>query len=444
MTQFDPRALRVLERLEQAGHRAVLVGGCVRDGLLGLAPHDYDAATDALPEQVEAVFRDLRRVETGLKHGTVTLLAEGLPVEVTTFRREGAYSDHRRPDTVAFTPSLEEDLARRDFTVNAMAWGREGLHDPFGGRADLEAGLIRCVGDPGLRFQEDALRLLRGLRLAAQLDFSLHPDTAAAIRRNLPQLTHVAWERISAEFVRLICSPAAGRVLLDFPDAAGWVIPELGPCVGFDQRNPHHRYDVYTHSVKTMEGVSLTPALRLAALLHDVGKPPSFSLDGQGVGHFYGHPGVSARLAEEALLRLRLDNAARERVLLLIARHDLPVEPTRQWVGRWLSRLGEEAFFQLMELKGADGRACGTPADGREAARREAEALARQVLAERPCLTLKELAVDGRDAMAAGLEGPDIGRALRALLEQAAEGTLPNERAILLRRLEQLAGPQKG
>ena len=444
MTQFDPRALRVLERLEQAGHRAVLVGGCVRDGLLGLAPHDYDAATDALPEQVEAVFRNLRRVETGLKHGTVTLLAEGLPVEVTTFRREGAYSDHRRPDTVAFTPSLEEDLARRDFTVNAMAWGREGLRDPFGGRADLEAGLIRCVGTPDLRFQEDALRLLRGLRLAAQLDFSLHPDTAAAIRRNLSQLTHVAWERISAEFVRLICSPAAGRVLLDFPDAAARVIPELGPCLGFDQRNPHHRYDVYTHSVKTLEGVSPTPALRLAALLHDVGKPPSFTLDGQGVGHFYGHPGVSARLAEEALLRLRLDNAARERVLLLIARHDLPVDPTRQWVGRWLSRLGEEAFFQLMELKGADGRACGAPADGREAARREAEALARQVLAERPCLTLKELAVDGRDAMAAGLEGPDIGRALRALLEQAAEGTLPNERAILLRRLEQLAGPQKG
>ena len=439
MTQFDPRALRVLERLEAAGHRAVLVGGCVRDGLLGLVPHDYDGATSALPREILSACSEFRCVETGIAHGTVTVLCQGLPVEVTTFRREGAYSDHRHPDRVAFTASLEEDLKRRDFTVNAMAWGPEGLTDLFGGQEDLQKGLVRCVGSPDLRFQEDALRLLRGLRLAAQLDFSLHPDTADAIRRHLPQLSHVAWERISAEFVRLLCSPAAGRILLDFPDAAVQVIPELGPCVGFDQRNPHHRYDVYTHSVRTLEAVSPVPALRLAALLHDVGKPPSFSLDERGVGHFYGHPKVSARLAEEALLRLRLDNATRERVLLLVARHDLPVEPTRQWVGRWLSRLGEEAFFQLMELKAADGLACGTPADGREAARREAEALARQVLGERPCLTLKDLAVNGRDAMAAGLEGPEIGRVLRALLERTAEGALPNERAALLAALEALA-----
>ena len=439
MTQFDPRALRVLERLEAAGHRAVLVGGCVRDGLLGLVPHDYDGATSALPREILSACSEFRCVETGIAHGTVTVLCQGLPVEVTTFRREGAYSDHRHPDRVAFTASLEEDLKRRDFTVNAMAWGPEGLTDLFGGQEDLQKGLVRCVGSPDLRFQEDALRLLRGLRLAAQLDFSLHPDTADAIRRHLPQLSHVAWERISAEFVRLLCSPAAGRILLDFPDAAVQVIPELGPCVGFDQRNPHHRYDVYIHSVRTLEAVSPVPALRLAALLHDVGKPPSFSLDERGVGHFYGHPKVSAQLAEEALLRLRLDNATRERVLLLVARHDLPVEPTRQWVGRWLSRLGEEAFFQLMELKAADGLACGTPADGREAARREAEALARQVLGERPCLTLKDLAVNGRDAMAAGLEGPEIGRVLRALLERTAEGALPNERAALLAALEALA-----
>lgn len=443
MTQFDPRALRVLERLKEAGHQAVLVGGCVRDGLLGLAPHDYDAATSALPQEILSACSQFRCVETGIAHGTVTVLCEGLPVEVTTFRREGTYSDHRHPDQVAFTSSLEEDLKRRDFTINAMAWGPEGLTDLFGGQEDLNKRQVRCVGCPDLRFQEDALRLLRGLRLAAQLDFSLHPDTADAIRRNLPQLSHVAWERISAEFVRLICSPAAGRILLDFPAAAVQVIPELGPCVGFDQRNPHHRYDVYTHSVKALEAVSPVPALRLAALLHDVGKPPSFSLDGQGVGHFYGHPKVSTRLAEEALLRLRLDNHTRERVLLLIARHDLPVEPTRQWVGRWLSRLGEEAFFQLMELKAADGLACGTPADGREEARKQAEALARQVLGERPCLTLKELAVNGRDAMAAGLTGPDIGRVLRTLLEQVAEGTLPNERTVLLQRLEQLAKAKK-
>lgn len=442
MTQFDPRALQVLTRLRRAGHRAVLVGGCVRDGLLGLAPHDYDAATSALPGEILSACSDLRCVETGIAHGTVTVLCDGLPVEVTTFRRESTYSDHRHPDQVAFTSSLEEDLKRRDFTINAMAWDTEGLIDLFGGREDLRRRQVRCVGSPELRFREDALRLLRGLRLAAQLDFSLHPDTAAAIRRTLPQLTHVAWERISAEFVRLLCSPASGRILLEFPDAAAQVIPELAPCVGFAQRNPHHRYDVYTHSVRTLEAVSPTPVLRLAALLHDVGKPSSFTLDAQGVGHFYGHPKISAHLAEQALLRLRLDSAARERILLLVARHDLPVEPTRQWVGRWLSRLGEEAFFQLMELKAADGLACGTPADGREKARRQAEVLARQVLSERPCLTLRHLAVNGRDAMAAGLEGPEIGRALRSLLEQTAEGTLPNDRALLLCKLNQLAQPR--
>ena len=442
MTQFDPRALQVLTRLRRAGHRAVLVGGCVRDGLLGLVPHDYDAATSALPGEICSACSDLRCVETGIAHGTVTVLCDGLPVEVTTFRRESTYSDHRHPDQVAFTSSLEEDLKRRDFTINAMAWDTEGLIDLFGGREDLRRRQVRCVGSPELRFREDALRLLRGLRLAAQLDFSLHPDTAAATRRTLPQLTHVAWERISAEFVRLLCSPASGRILLEFPDAAAQVIPELAPCVGFAQRNPHHRYDVYTHSVRTLEAVSPTPVLRLAALLHDVGKPSSFTLDAQGVGHFYGHPKISARLAEQALLRLRLDSAARERILLLVARHDLPVEPTRQWVGRWLSRLGEEAFFQLMELKAADGLACGTPADGREKARRQAEILARQVLSERPCLTLRHLAVNGRDAMAAGLEGPEIGRALRSLLEQTAEGTLPNDRALLLCKLNQLAQPR--
>ena len=211
MTGWDPRALAVLERLERAGFRAVLVGGCVRDRLLGLSSHDYDVAASALPEQVEAACADLPCVETGIRHGTVTVLSGGLPVEVTTFRREGGYSDHRRPDRVEFTQSLEEDLARRDFTVNAVAWERNGrVTDPFGGRADLEQRLVRCVGEPDRRFEEDALRVLRGLRLAAQLGFSLHPDTAAALRRHIPQLSLVAWERIWAEFVRLLCSPGAG------------------------------------------------------------------------------------------------------------------------------------------------------------------------------------------------------------------------------------------
>ena len=435
MINWDPRALEVLRRLEAAGHRAVLVGGCVRDSLLGIPPHDYDAATSALPQETENACTGLRCVETGLKHGTVTVLSGGLPVEVTTFRKEGAYSDHRRPDRVEFTPDLEEDLARRDFTVNAMAWSENGLVDLFGGQADLEHHIIRCVGHPDRRFEEDALRLLRGLRLAAQLNFTIHPDTAAAIRRHTPQLAHVAWERIAAEFVRLLCSPGAGRVLLEFPEVVAQIIPELAPAVGFDQKNSHHIYDVYTHSVRAMEQMPPRPTLRLAALLHDVGKPSTFSLDQQGVGHFYGHPKVSAALADRALVRLRLDNATRERAVALVARHDLPVEPTERWAGRWLSRLGEEVFFDLLALKRGDALACAPrEADGLEPLDR-AEEIARALLSRRPCLTLRDLAVNGRDAMAAGLSGPAVGKALNALLEQAAEGTIPNDRALLLEKL---------
>jgi len=441
MVQWDPRALEVLRLLEAAGHRAVLVGGCVRDSLLDIPPHDYDAATSALPQETEMACAGLRCVETGLKHGTVTVLSGGLPVEVTTFRREGAYSDHRHPDRVEFTSDLAEDLARRDFTVNAMAWEHGGLVDPFGGQADLRSRIIRCVGDPDRRFEEDALRLLRGLRLAAQLNFTLHPDTASAIRRHAPQLAHVAWERIAAEFVRLLCSPWAGQVLLDFPEVITQILPELAPAVGFDQKNPHHLYDVYTHSVKAMEQVSPRPALRLAALLHDVGKPAVFSLDQQGVGHFYGHSKVSAALADRALERLRLDKATRERAVTLVSRHDLPEEPTETWAGRWLSRLGEDVFFDLLELKRGDALACAPRESGGLEALERAEQAARALLSRRPCLTLRDLAVNGRDALAAGLSGPAVGRALNRLLEQVAEGSIPNDRALLLETLNTFSAP---
>ena len=435
MPEFDPRALEVVERLRRAGFRTVLVGGCVRDSLLSVPPHDYDAATAALPGQVLEVCSDLRCVETGLKHGTVTVLSEGLPVEVTTFRKEGDYTDHRRPDKVTFTGDLTEDLARRDFTINAMAWEPEGVADPFGGRGDLEGRLVRCVGDPDRRFSEDALRPLRALRLAAQLDFSLEERTAAALGRHIPELRYVAWERITGEFLRLLCAPAAARVLLEFPQAVAQILPEMAATVGFDQRNPHHCYDVYTHSVKTLANVPPEPVLRLAALLHDVGKPPSFTLDEAGVGHFYGHPKISAMLSEKALGRLRLDKATAERALTLIARHDLPVEPTRRWVGRWLSRLGEDVFFDLMALKRADGLACALPGGEREQIRSQAEQLARDMIAQQACFTMKNLAVNGRDAMAAGLCGPEIGQALRGLLDKVAQGELPNDREALLRQL---------
>ena len=434
---WDPRALAVLRELEAAGYPAVLVGGCVRDFFLGQAPHDYDGATAAPPEEILAVCgKKYPCIPTGLAHGTVTVVSQNLPVEITTFRRDGAYSDHRRPDTVAYTSRLEDDLARRDFTVNAMAWGPGGLTDPFGGRADLSAGIIRCVGDPDRRFQEDALRVLRGLRLAAQLDFQIEPATAAALRRNTPLLSYVAWERIQTEFLRLLCSPGAERILLAFPETVCQVIPELRPAVGFGQKNPHHIYDVYTHCVKALAQVSPKPALRLAALLHDVGKPACFSLDGQGVGHFYGHEGESARQAETAARRLRMDNRTRERAVSLIARHGIQLEPTEKLVRRWLQKLTPEVFLDLLELQRADGMAC-APRPAPEPDRcAQLQTMAEHILAQNPCLALKDLAVNGRDALAAGLSGPAVGRALNRLLDRVAAGELPNDRAALLPELK--------
>ena len=432
MFHWDDRALDVLNRLTVAGHRAVLVGGCVRDSLLGIPPHDYDAATSALPDEIRTACAGLTCLNIGLKHGTITVLSGGIPVETTTFRKETTYSDHRHPDAVEFTNDLTEDLARRDFTVNAIAWESSGIADPFGGQADLKRRLIRCVGDPDRRFEEDALRILRGLRLAAQLEFTIHPDTAAAIRSHAPDLAHVAWERIWAEFSRLLCSPGAQEVLLSFPEVVCQIIPELAPCVGFDQKNFHHRYDVYTHSVMALANTPPLLPVRLAALLHDAGKPETFSLDERGVGHFYGHSKHSARLADTALRRLRLPNDLREQVLTLIERHDLPVEAERKWVGRWLARLGEDTFSLLLHLKRGDRAACADPAPPSPDPFEVAESLALELLDEHACLSLKDLAVDGRDCLFAGLRGKEIGQTLQRLLDAVSEGVIPNERSTLL------------
>ena len=436
MFHWDDRALDVLNRLTAAGHRAVLVGGCVRDSLLGIPPHDYDAATSALPDEIRAACAGLTCLDIGLKHGTITVLSGGIPVETTTFRKETTYSDHRHPDAVEFTNDLTEDLARRDFTVNAIAWESSGIADPFGGQADLKRRLIRCVGDPDRRFEEDALRILRGLRLAAQLEFTIHPDTAAAIRSHAPDLAHVAWERIWAEFSRLLCSPGAQEVLLSFPEVVCQIIPELAPCVGFDQKNFHHRYDVYTHSVMALANTPPLLPVRLAALLHDAGKPETFSLDERGVGHFYGHPKHSVALADTALRRLRLPNDLREQVLTLIERHDLPVEAERKWVGRWLARLGEDTFSLLLHLKRGDRAACADPAPPSPDPFEVAESLALELLEEHACLSLKDLAVDGRDCLSAGLRGKEIGQTLQRLLDAVSEGVIPNERSILLDRIK--------
>lgn len=437
MLIWDHRALTVLDMLEHAGYESVLVGGCVRDFLLGVQPRDYDAATAATPEEMLEVFAGWKVVETGRRHGTLTIFYDGLPVEVTTFRTEGAYTDHRHPDGVRFTTSLEEDLARRDFTVNAMAWNKRGLTDLFGGREDLEDKVLRCVGNPEKRFEEDALRILRGLRFSAQLGFDLESQTLVAMQERLYLLDNVSRERVTEEFVKLICAPGAARVLMEYPEAVGQILPELIPAMGFEQHTPYHCYDVYTHSIRVMGNTPPERKMRLAGLLHDVGKPHTYAPDENGVGHFPDHAKVGAEIADQALRRMRLDTATREQVTTLIARHGMRLPVEEKVVKRWLSRLGPELFCDLMELDQADNRAKRPEmvADSRHWS--ELYYLTQKVLEQAECLSLKDLAVNGRDAMAVGLKGSAIGKALNGLLEDVVEGRRHNDREALLEALRE-------
>lgn len=294
MMRLPEHAARAVAALEAAGYQTWAVGGCVRDSLRGAAPHDWDLCTAARPDQMQAVFAGERVLETGLRHGTLTLLTEGGPIEITTFRTDGGYSDGRHPDGVRFVGSVEDDLARRDFTIGAMAWHpQRGLCDPYGGLDDLQEGILRAVGDPDARFAEDALRILRGIRFASRLGFAVERETAAAMRRQAARLNGIAAERVRGELTGLLCGRFVHRALRMFADLIGVVLPELTPMFGCAQRNPHHLYDVWEHSIRAAAQVPADPVLRWAALLHDCGKPACKTVDEQGIGHFYGHPAVS-------------------------------------------------------------------------------------------------------------------------------------------------------
>ena len=425
-----------LSRLESAGFEAYAVGGCVRDRLMGRAPTDYDVTTSALPQETAAVFAGERVVETGMKHGTVTVLLDGHPLEITTFRIDGAYSDARHPDAVTFTRSLRADLARRDFTVNAMAYSaRTGLVDPFGGEADVRAKILRCVGDPAARFREDALRILRCVRFSSVLGFAIDPATAAAARASRALLRTISAERVAGELKKLVCGADVRRVVLAETDILGAVLPEILPMRFFDQRNKHHVFDVLEHCAAACEAVPPEPVLRLAALLHDVGKPDCFFTDEDGVGHFYGHAERGAEITDAILRRLRLDNESRERITLLVRRHDMRIDPEKRSVLRCLRRFGAEFFFQLLEIKRADtlAHAPGPKMDERLQRYAELKALARDAIAEEACFSLRSLAVNGRDLLDAGFApGPAVGQALETLLDAVTDGRVPNEKAALL------------
>lgn len=422
-----------LHALERAGYPAYVVGGCVRDGLRGLPPHDWDVCTAARPAQVHRALGAAFSVrDTGLRHGTVTAVRDGLPIEITTYRVEGAYTDGRHPDAVRFVDRVEEDLARRDFTVGAMAYSpTRGLCDPFGGQRDLEAGVLRCVGDPDARFREDALRIARGMRLAAEHGFTVEPMTAAAMERQAPLLDRIAAERIAAELTRLLTGRYAGRALRAYRTVLGRMLPELVPMYDLPQQNRHHRYDVWEHTVRAVEQVPDAPLLRWAMLLHDCDKPASKSVDERGVGHFYGHPAVSKQLTMRIAARLRFSSAFTSDLLLLVEQHDRPLGDTEKAVRRRLAQIGETHFRALLAIKKGD--CVGQDTNPRDlAALCRIACLLEGVLAQAQCFSLRQLAIDGNDMRAIGLHGSEIGRALGRALEHVLEHPRDNRKDILL------------
>ena len=431
----------ILKTLTGAGYEAWLVGGCVRDLLRGVPPHDWDICTSARPEETEACFAGRRIIETGLQHGTVTILEGGEAYEVTTYRTEGPYSDSRRPDYVRFVASLEADLARRDFTMNAIALGLDGdIRDPFGGEKDIRAGLLRCVGDPAQRFQEDGLRVMRALRFGAVFGCQVEEKTARAIHENRHVLEHVAAERINVELCRLLEGEQAGEILRQYPDVLCVFWPELEPLVALEQNTPWHCWGGWEHTIHAVEAVPAQTVLRLAVLLHDIGKPGYKTTDENGIDHFYGHPAVSAELAKGMLRALKFDNETRKQVVTLVEYHDVQIPLRESSIRRWLGRLGPERFFQLLAVKRADamGQAY-EKVQGRLAELEEMRALAEKIVAQGQCFSLKDLAVNGRDVIAAGIApGPEVGRVLSGLLERVVSGELPNQRERLLALLRDL------
>ena len=422
--------LSCLNTLEQAGFPCYAVGGCVRDSLLGRIPHDYDLCTAATPAEIKMLFSRSTLVLAGEKHGTVGVVTAGGVIEITTFRTEGGYLDSRHPDWVNFVSDITEDLARRDFTVNAMAYSPiRGLCDPFGGQDDLNNRVLRAVGQPHVRFTEDPLRILRGVRFAVRYQLEPDPDTKAAMEQLLPLMDKLARERVFDELCKLLPSVSAAD-LCRFSKELSQVIPELGATVGFDQHSSHHRYDVYTHTAYVVESTPPELALRWAALLHDIGKVPTFTLDEEGKGHFLGHAGKSADMANDILHRLKAPNALREQVVQLIRQHMTPLEAEKKQVRRRLSRLGIETLTQLLQLQKADFLSKGVSGKAPDFAL--IEALIEEILRENSCLSIKDLAVNGHDLMAMGFTGPQIGRTLDHLLTQVLEEAIPNEKEALL------------
>ncbi|MBR2751664.1 MAG: HD domain-containing protein [Clostridiales bacterium] len=431
---------KLLECLESHGFEAYIVGGAVRDIFLGKEPYDFDVATSAEPEEVMSVFGKENCHPTGLSHGTVTVVWESVPIEVTTFRIDGEYLDARHPQEVLFTRNLEEDVKRRDFTINALALSKDSvLVDHCGGREDLEKGLIRAVGDPKIRFEEDALRILRALRFASQLGFSIEEETEKQIFLKKDSLSRLSVERVWQELSKLFCGKFATDILRRYIDVIAVVIPEIVPMKGCNQYNPHHIYDVWEHSLVAMENVPGDLILRVTMLLHDVAKPQCFQRGEDGIGHFYGHQKKGADMADAILRRLKVDTKTRETIVTLIKIHDVALEPSLHIVRRRLNQYGEDILRKLIQVKRADIKAHSELSSYRFPEIDRFEEMVDSVIKESLCFSYADMQVSGKDLIGLGIpSGPVLGEIKKQLLDEIIEETVPNEKEALLLRAQSI------
>ena len=427
----------LVHTLQHNGYSAYVVGGCVRDSILGREPHDWDICTSATPEQMLEVFKERRAIETGLQHGTITVVVDKIPYEITTYRIDGDYSDNRRPDSVTFTDNLIEDLKRRDFTINAMAYNdTQGLVDPFGGTDDIKYGKIQCVGSAKDRFNEDALRILRAIRFASQLEFSIEPETDWQIHQLYKNLENISVERINSEFCKIASFDNFCVELLLYKDVFSLFIPELKDMIDFPQNNPWHIYDVFNHTVHAVaECESKDLITRLAVFFHDFGKPHSYQDGEDGIRHFKGHAKVSAEMTDNIMKRLRFDNDTRNKVVELVQYHDATFSAGKKYVKKWLNKIGEEQFRRLLKLKEADNKAQNLErSNERIGELYEIESLINEVLKEQECFSLKDLAVKGKDLINIGYKpGRALGAALRGLLDCVISEEVENNKVELLK-----------
>lgn len=428
-------AENIISRLNEHGYEAYVVGGCVRDSILGRTPNDWDICTSATPDKVIEIFTDYEVIPTGLQHGTVTVVIDHTPYECTTFRIDGDYSDSRRPDMVEFTTDIVKDLSRRDFTINAMAYNpKSGLVDPFGGAEDIKSKVIRCVGDAQARFSEDALRILRAVRFASQLDFCIDSATDNAIKSLYKNLKNISIERITSELNKMIVCPSFYRQMLCREFLFTSIIPELKECVSYDQHNPYHAYDLYMHIALAVGFGNRDIITELALLLHDIGKPQCQVFDERGIAHYYEHAKISAALADERLKAMKYDNDTRKKVVELISYHDATFDDEPKHIKKWLNKIGEEQFRRLLEVRYADIFAQNAMSMSQRLAYidRIRERLD-EVLESDQCFKLKDLAVNGNDLMELGIpQGKEIGHTLNLLLDMVMNGDVENDKDALL------------